>query len=265
MKRIKDDPNFSDLSKEEDLLYEPGEEDEEPEDGEAAAAALLKRRSGRNIPAIIVGVLTTALAVYGLYSLIALGLGAYLKNREEKKLEAYEFYYSYLIPAAAIDIEPFEDVTTASMSELVEMSVWALLNAELDPAKFDYEGDELIIPQSQVEASYLRYFGAERPIVHCTVQGYGYEFAYDEASFSYRIPLTTITPVYTPVITESEAVGNSVVLTVGLQSVGMYEQDPKTGALKAPEPDKYLRVTLRNVTSGWYISSVLSSGIPEIA
>ena len=104
MKRIKDDPNFSDLSKEEDLLYEPGEADEEPEDGEDAAAALLKRRSGRNIPAIIVGVLTTALAVYGLYSLIALGLGAYLKNREEKKLEAYEFYYSYLIPAAAIDI-----------------------------------------------------------------------------------------------------------------------------------------------------------------
>ena len=237
------------------------DEAEEDEDFEA----LLKPKRKHNIPGIIVGLLTVGLAVYGLFSLISLGLNAYLENREQKRLSAYEGYYTFLIPAAAIDIEPYEDVTVANMSELVEMSVWSVLSSELDPAQMEYEGDELILPQAKVETAYRAFFGGERAIVHTTVQGYGYEFVYDETAACYRIPLSTITPIYTPVITSAEAVGNSVVLTVGLRSVGMYEQDTKTGELTPPEPDKYLRVTLRNASGGWYMSSVRSSGIPEVA
>ena len=240
---------------------DPEETEEAAEDFEYPET----RQKKHNVPAIIVGLLTVALAVYGIYSLISLGLGAVMERREAKARAAYETYYPFLIPAAAIDIEPFEDVTVAQMSELVEMSVWALLSEQLDPAQYDYQGDELVIPQAQVAASYQKFFGTERPIEHMTVQGYGYEFAYDAASASYRIPLSTITPLYTPVIVSAETVGNSVVLTVGLQSVGMYEQDMKTGELTAPEPDKYIRVTLRSVSSGWYMSAVRSSGIPEVA
>lgn len=224
-----------------------------------------KEKRKRNIPAVLVGLLTAGLAVFGVYTLVTMGIDAYQAARAERERARYAEYYSYLIPAAAIDIAPFEDVTAANMTELVEMSVWSILNSGLDPTVYEYDGDELVIPASQVTETFIGYFGSERKIEHSTVQGYGYEFIYDAAANSYKIPLSTITPIYTPVITEVQTVGNSVVLTVGLRNASLYTQDNITGQLTAPEPDKYLRVTLRNTTGGMYMSSVRTSGLPETA
>lgn len=234
---------------------------------EAAKAEAEKReeKRKRSIPAVLVGLLTIALAIFGVYTLVTMGVEAYKASRTEEERARYAEYYSYLIPAAAIDIEPFEDVTVADMSELVEMSVWSILYSGLDPTVYEYDSDELVLPASEVTETFIRYFGSERNIEHSTVQGYGYEFIYDAAADCYKIPLSTITPIYTPVITEVQTVGNSVVLTVGLLNASLYTQDSITGFLTAPEPDKYLRVTLRNTSGGMYMSAVRASGIPEIA
>lgn len=218
-----------------------------------------------NILNFIIGIIAIVLAVCGIYFLVNLGVNYYKDIKSEKNLTEYAEFYSFIIPAAAIDIEPFEDVTSAKMSELVEMSVWAVLNSELDPTAYDYSSDSLLLPENEVTAAFINFFGTEVTISHCTVEGYGYEFVYNATEKVYEIPLTTITPIYTPVITELETKAGATTLTVGLLNSGLYSQNAATGELTAPEPDKYIKVTFRTSTSGRYISSVRTSSVPETA
>ena len=45
----------------------------------------------------------------------------------------------------------------------------------------------------------------------------------------------------------------------------MYTQDRVTGVLTLPDPDRIVRVTLRTVSTGTYISSLRSDAAPETA
>ena len=230
---------------------------------EPAEKAQPKRK--RSAGSLIVGFLVILLAGYGVFQLAQLGINWYKGRNAEKETADTAAYYEYLIPAAAIDIDPFEDITAADMNELVEMAVWAVLNSGLDATQYQYDADELLLPEAQVSAAFTRFFGAERTIAHATVEGYGYQFTYDPTGHVYRIPLTTITPLYTPVITETETKGDSTVLTVGYLNAGLYAMDPLTGQLTAPDPDKFVKVTLRAASTGTYISAVRSLGVPEVA
>ena len=220
-----------------------------------------RRRAGY----FIVGLLVLVLAVFGAWRIVTLCVDEVKERAAEKaRVQAAE-YNRYLIPAAAVDIEPFDDLADAKMSELVEMSVWSVLNTVSDPSVYEYSGKELQIPASEVELAYRAFFGAEVPIAHCTVSGYGYQFAYDELAGVYRIPFTTISPLYTPKIVGAETRGDATVITCGLINAGLYAQDPETGELQIPEPDKYIRVTLRRGADGSYIRSIQSSALPETA
>lgn len=218
-----------------------------------------------NIPNLLIGFLVLLLAAFGVYQLIHIGLTHVRTVKSENAAIANAAYLDFLIPAAAIDLAPFEDITAADMSELVEMSVWAVLNSGLDAARYQYEDAVLLLPQGQVEAYFAHFFGVERSIEHRTVSGYGYQFEYDAAAKVYRIPLSSISPLYTPVITETETKGDATVLTVGLRNAALYSQNLRTGDLTVPEPDKYIRVTFRSTSAGVYISAVRSAGLPEIA
>ena len=224
-----------------------------------------EQKKDRRVPNLITGIAVVLLAAFGAYQLVSIGVGYYKRVREEKAQAKTAEYYSYLIPAAAIDISPFDDITVADMSELVEMSVWSVLNSGLDPTQYVYEDDMLLLPQTQVESAFVHYFGTEKSIVHVTVSGYGYEFTYDASAKVYRIPLTTITPLYTPVIVSTETKGDAVTLRVGYRNAGLYSKDPVTGTLTAPEPDKYVSVTLRTASTGTYISAVRSEDMPDNA
>ena len=232
-------------------------------EAEPQPAAQPKKK--RSVGSIIVGILVILLACYGVFQLVQMGITWYKGHNAEKETADTAAYYEYLIPAAAIDIDPFEDITAADMSELVEMAVWAVLNSGLDATQYQYDADELLLPEAQVAAAFVRFFGTERTIAHATVEGYGYQFTYDAAGHVYRIPLTTISPLYTPVITETETKGDSTVLTVGYLNAGLYAMDPITGELTAPDPDKFVKVTLRAASTGTYISAVRSLGVPEVA
>ena len=237
----------------------------EIEDATEAGAAQPQQKRKRSAGSLIVGIVVILLALYGVFQLGVMGVSWLRERAADKATDQSAVYYNYLIPVAAIDIDPFEDVTAADMNELVEMAVWGLLNSGLDPTQYVYDGDELLLPEMQVEASFIHYFGNQRTIQHTTVEGYGYRFNYDAAGHVYRIPLTTITPLYTPVITETETKGDSTVLTVGYLNTGLYDLDPLTGELSAPQPDKFVKVTLRAAAAGTYISAVRSMGVPEVA
>ena len=213
----------------------------------------------------IVGLIIMLFAVLGVLGLVFLGISAVKDGKEEKRREEFAVYNEYLIPAAAIDIKPFDDITHASMPELVEMSVWSILNSELDPAAYQYSDGRLVIPAQQVKAEFEHFFGMELPIAHCTVEGYGYEFTYDATNDVYYIPLTTISPIYTPRVTDVEKKGNSLTVTCGLANASLWTQDKLTGEMNAPEPDKYIKVTLRKIGKEMYIGAIQTSGTPETA
>lgn len=213
----------------------------------------------------IVGLLIMIFAALGVLGLVLLGVSAVKQAGNEKKLRQYAEYNEFLIPAAAIDIQPFDDIIHASMSELVEMSVWSKLNSDLDPDAYEYADGKMLLPAQEVAAEFTEFFGSEIAIEHSTVEGYGYEFTYDAAKDVYYIPLTTITPIYTPVVSGVEKKGGSVTVTCGLANASLWSQDKLTGEMKAPEPDKYIKVTLRSTGGEMFISAIQSSSTPETA
>ena len=255
--------DYSDYSDYYDLKPQDTEDDAPEEEAQPAPAE--KEKKKHSVPNILIGLLVVLLAGFGAYQLVRMGLDLAQSKKKEAEAAQTANYYSYVIPVAAIDMIPFEDVATADISEMVELSVWAVLNSGLDSTQYQYDADHLLLPETQVASAFVHFFGTERSIAHATVAGYGYEFTYDAAAHVYKIPLTTLTPVYAPVITETETKGDSVVLTVGYLNSGLYQQDERTGALIAPEPDRYVKVTLRTASTGAYISALRALGLPETA
>ena len=107
-------------------------------------------------------------------------------------------------------------------------------------------------------------FGTEITPVHATIDGYGLEFPYDAKTEMYTVPLTGITPIYTPDVINKTTLPNSIVLTVACLAGDGWEQG-ENGEMKAPVPDKYLKITLREKDGAYYISAIQNTSTPEIA
>lgn len=222
-------------------------------------------RGGRKKSSLAAGLIVIFFAAVGLVCSIVFAvnkIGDYTAQKEQAKFNEYA---SVLISAAAIDIAPFDDITGADMKELVEMSVWSVISDAEDPNSFEYRSGSLVVPAATVEAAFTRFFGTQRTIEHMTVQGYGYEFTYNTTENAYYIPITSLTPIYTPKVTEIEKKGNSVTVTVGLVNSDRWLQNSETGDLSTPDPDKYEKVIFREENGSRYISAVRSLSAPETA
>lgn len=222
-------------------------------------------RGGRKKSSLAAGLIVIFFAAVGLVCSIVFAvnkIGDYTAQKEQAKFNEYA---SVLISAAAIDIAPFDDITGADMKELVEMSVWSVISDAEDPNSFEYRSGSLVVPAATVEAAFTRFFGTQRTIEHMTVQGYGYEFTYNTTENAYYIPITSLTPIYTPKVTEIEKKGNSVMVTVGLVNSDRWLQNSETGDLSTPDPDKYEKVIFREENGSRYISAVRSLSAPETA
>lgn len=232
----------------------------------APAPEPVKKKEKRRPMYLIAGVLVLALSVVGVVRLLGLAAGSLQEKKRQAEQEKLAEYNRYLIPVAAVDMEPFDDVSAADPARLVELAVWTVLNDSPDPAVFSYAEDgSLLVPVDAVGQAFADYFGVGVLPVHQTVEGYGYQFVYDPANASYRIPLSTITPVYVPRVTDAEERGDTVVLTCGFVNAGVYAQDPVSGALEEPSPDKYMYITLRTAGGARYISAVQTAATPETA
>lgn len=204
----------------------------------------------------VVGIIILILAFVGIaivcVSLINIGIQKSQKNKENE----INSYNSFLVPVCAVDPSSFDDITSADMSELIEISVWSIIGSDSSPDKYDYSSGELAIPQTDIESAYITYFGNTVPIVHQTVEGYGYRFEYSEDDCCYYIPLTGITPVYTPSVISVEEKNGLITITCGMLYSGAWQQDYETGTMVVPDPDKYITVTIRSKSDGDYICSI---------
>ncbi len=211
------------------------------------------------------GLITVIFSLMGFGGCILMGVNFIKAQGEEKKNRDFEAYNEFLVAVAAVDPAPFDDITAASSEELIEIAVWSIIGADSEPDKYDYSSGELALPVADVEQAYNRYFGTDKPIVHTSVTGYGYEFSYNAEKGCYFIPLTAIEPFYTPDVTEAEKKGDSVTLTVGLINSNVWKQNSKTGELSRPDPDKFIKVTLRTSGGTTHIGAIRSTNLPETA
>lgn len=223
-----------------------------------------KRKKGRGARrwAFPLGLLIAVLALIGVVTVIVAGVDG-VKNAVQKSRN-FDEYNQLLTPVVMNDPDAFDDIINANPEQLIDISIWAILKSDLAPDQYEYGENGMLIPEADVTASFEKLFGTEIHPTHGTVEGYGYEFAYDANKQTYTIPLTGIVPTYTPRVVDLDKTGNAVVLTVAYLGGDQWAQDA-SGNMVAPEPDKYMKVTLRERDGGYYISALQNTATPETA
>lgn len=221
----------------------------------------LKRRA--HPWAFPLGLLITLLAAIGLVTVIVAGVGG-VKRAIRRDRHAAE-YERLLTPVVMNDPDPFDDLTKANPNQLIDITIWSILKSGLSPDRFTYEEEGMLVPETDVNEEFRRLFGTEVKPQHATVVSYGYEFVYDAEKRAYLIPLTGDMPLYTPSVIDVDRKKETVVLTVGYLAGEQWAQNSE-GDMVAPEPDKYMKVTLRKNRDGsLYISALQAAAPPETA
>ncbi|MBR6313666.1 MAG: hypothetical protein IKR49_03395 [Clostridia bacterium] len=210
-----------------------------------------KRRRALNY---IVGALLFFFVVVGMISTVRFftGKAQHLSIRE-RQLEQYRVL---LRPVVMNDPSAFDDVTLANENELLSIAIWNILLQEPDPDKYEYAEGEMLLPKAEVEESLHTLFGADVAVSHGAVDGGGVSFGYSEKKGCYMIPITGVTPIYTPQIEDIELKNERILLTVGYLSGADFTQNEK-GEIVTPEPAKRMLVTLRRGKDDRFFISAL--------
>ena len=222
-----------------------------------------KRKKKRAHPwAFPLGLVIALLSLIGLVTVILTGIStvSYISY----KAKNIDEYNKMLIPVVMNDPDMFDDITKADMNQLLDISIWSILKSDLSPDDYEYVDGNMIIPEEDVTAEYTKLFGSDLPPVHATVAGFGYDFIYNSAEKHYVIPLTGIEPTYTPNVTDVDKKSNTVVLTVAYLASDGWAQSAD-GSMVAPEPDKFVKITLREKDGNQYISAMQMTSTPEVA
>ncbi len=208
-----------------------------------------------------VGAVVLVFALIGVISVVSFVAGKVQKVTDNTaKLHEYE---SFIYPVVMNDPDTFDDISKADQSSLIAISIWSLLQSGLDADKYDYSDRGILLPKADVEKEFSRLFGSDVKVRHTSADGGGIEFEYSEKKGRYIIPITGITPLYTPSVLNAKEKSDSIILFVGYLSGDDWETDESGNPVK-PEPSKYVEITLRkNADSGYYISALRSADAPN--
>lgn len=210
----------------------------------------------RSKPNLIVGLLVLALAAVGVAALVMTAVGEISSNIRQKNTEKYSAYEEFIAPVIMNDPDTFDDITLADSGQLLSIAIWSVLDSNPEPDKYEYTDDGMLLPQAEVEEKFTSLFGNEVKIIHSNVDGGGIDFKYSEKKKAYLIPITGITPIYTPKVTDANEKSGSVELTVGYLHSSDWQQDSK-GNMTAPEPGKYMKITLgKNSDGGYFVRAI---------
>ncbi|MFR8012208.1 MAG: hypothetical protein ACLU8W_10700 [Clostridia bacterium] len=224
-----------------------------------------ERRRRKHPWAFPLGLVMVLLAVVGLGTVIFLCVQGVRDLSKSSQRAEYEEYQAFLTPVVMFDPDAFDDLTQANPSQLIDCAIWALLTGDLEPDQYQSDAGTLIVPQSDVEKKFAELFGSDVKPAHQTVDGYGYQFAYDSAAGTYTIPLTGVEPIYTPQVVDAGKQGNTIVVTVAYIASNQWAQD-ENGNMVPTMADKYMRATLRdNGSGGYYLSALQPTDEPEAA
>ncbi len=220
----------------------------------------------KNKLAFPVGIIAAVLAIIGLIAVIRFSADT-VKNLADNSVQKAEFE-KMLAPVVMFDPDPFDDLTQADVSQLLNSAVWALLMSDEGADKYPYsEGENfgIVVPQADIEKYFVSLFGTEIDIasLHSSTDMSEYDISYDAALKSYILPITGIESAYTPKVYEIEKQGSSLILSVGYIGNKAWVQIAD-GEYTAPEPDKFMKITLRERDGGRYISSIQATDVQEV-
>lgn len=223
-------------------------------------------KAKKNKLAFPIGVIAGILAVIGLITVIKFSVDT-VKNITDNTADKKE-YEQMLTPVVMFDPDPFDDLTQADVSQLLNSAVWALLMSEDGAEKYPYsEGGNIgiIVPQADIEQYFISLFGTEIDIasMHTSLDMSEYDITYDAARQSYILPITGIESAYTPKVYDIQKQGSSLILSVGYIGTKAWVQ-VADGEYSAPEPDKYMKITLRERDGGMYVSSIQATDVQEV-
>lgn len=219
----------------------------------------MAKNKGKNKLAFPIGIIAGILAIVGLITVINFTVDK-INNLTDKTAEKAE-YEEMLKPVVMFDPDPFDDLTQADVSQLLNSAVWALLMSDEGADKYPYSEGEtfgIVVPQEDIEAYFVSLFGTEIDIasLHSSLDMSEYEITYDAALKSYILPITGVESAYTPKVYDIEKQGSSKILSVGYIGSLAWAQI-EDGQHTAPEPDKYMKITLRERSGGMmYVSSI---------
>ncbi len=208
----------------------------------------------------IVGLLVLCLAIVGIVS-IARQVSDILLTGDEETVD-YSDYAGFLTWVVGVDPDPFTDITKANIDTLRNIALCNLLSDEIKTGEYNVTENGLIVPAGDVESNFLNMFGADVQITHGTVVGYGYEFIYNAAENTYTVPLTGVTPPFSPRIESVKRTGNLVELRVGFVGTNNVEVLPD-GTLSATQPDKYADIIIKETETGYNLISLMTVTVGE--
>lgn len=219
----------------------------------------MAKNKGKNKLAFPIGIIAGILAIVGLITVINFTVDK-VNDLTDKTAEKAE-YEEMLKPVVMFDPDPFDDLTQADVSQLLNSAVWALLMSDEGADKYPYSEGEtfgIVVPQEDIEGYFVSLFGTEIDIasLHSSLDMSEYEITYDAALKSYILPITGVESAYTPKVYDIEKQGSSKILSVGYIGSLAWAQIEE-GQYTAPEPDKYMKITLRERSGGMmYVSSI---------
>lgn len=210
----------------------------------------------RSKPNLIVGLGVLLLALVGVVSLIITAGDKISDSIQQKNAEKYSAYEEFIAPVIMNDPDTFDDITLADAGQLLSIAIWSVLDSNPEPDKYEYTDEGMLLPEKEVEEKFTSLFGNEVKIIHSNVDGGGIDFKYSEKKKAYLIPITGITPIYTPKVIDAKEKSSSVELTVGYLHSADWQQD-SDGNMTAPEPGKYMKITLgKNGESGYFVRAI---------
>ena len=206
---------------------------------------------------LFVGIIVLCFALFGAISLLSLTVGRVKENIDEKNYEEYSSYEQFIAPVIMNDPDTFDDITKADMSQLLSIAIWSILDSDNAPDDYKYTDEGMLLESEAVEKEFESLFGTEVTPVHTSVDGgEGVEFRYSEDRKCYVIPITGITPIYTPKILEKSERTDRIVLTVGYLASTNWQQD-SNGNMVEPEPGKTMKITLgKNSDGSFYVRAI---------
>ena len=224
-----------------------------------------KTRKTRRTGSFVLGLVLLLFAAFGIYEAVHLTVDKVSSLRDGSA--RYAEYETFLKPFVVIDPAPFDDVRSADATDLLDASISALIQNSDKINTYDvFEGEitGLLVPQADVEAYFVQLFGNEVQMAHQSVSDSCYNVIYNSERKAYIIPITSVDPLYTPKVFDAEKTGSSVTLTVGY-IIGSEWAQLERGNYTAPEPAKYMKITLREDGSSYHIGSLRNSEAVETA
>ena len=173
---------------------------------------MAKSSSKKNRLGFIVGLITVVFAVVGIAS-TADRVISKVKNFDSKAAAKAE-YEEFLEPFVMFDPDPFDDISTAKIAQLINAAIWSVTSNDDSSDMYEYTDGGLLIPAQAVSEEFTRLFGSQiedLESVYRTVDMSAHDITYDSAQAGFIIPITSIDTAYIPEVYEIETKGNSII------------------------------------------------------